>query len=109
MAVTDEEAEAWRLNARALDAGNRQTSMMFGIVVMMIVFQTCFLGWLEYDSRWRYSQQVDRVVMQQQVRVEQRNGSHEGLMERVLKGEFDGNVRRTDGADRGPAGIDNGQ
>ena len=105
MAVTDDEAEAWRLNARALDAGNRQTSVMFGIVVMMIVFQTCFLGWLEYDSRWRYSQQVDRVVMSQQVRVEQRNGVHD-LTERVLKGEFDGKVRRTDGTDRGTSGGD---
>ena len=101
----DDDSKAWHLTAKSIDATNRQTMAMFAVLVMLIVFQTCFLGWLEYDSRWRYNKHVDRVVMSQQVRVEQRNGVHD-LTERVLKGEFDGNVRGTGGGNSETSGGD---
>jgi cell division protein FtsX len=105
----DDDDKAWRLTARSIDATNRQTMAMFCILAMMIVAQTCFLGWLEYDSRWRYGQEIRRVVtMSQNVRVEQRTGLQEDLQERVLKGEFH-DVRRIGVGHREATGSDHSQ
>lgn len=88
----DDDSKAWHLTAKSIESTNRQTTAMFCVLVMLIVFQTCFLGWLEYDSRWRYGQEIKRVVMSQSVSVQ--NGEHENLTSKILK-DMQNDVRGT--------------
>lgn len=102
----DDDSKAWHLTAKSIESTNRQTTAMFAVLAMLIVFQTCFLGWLEYDSRWRYGQEIRRVVMSQSVSVQ--NGEHENLTERLFR-EKKNDVRGTVGGHSASGREDSGR
>jgi len=112
------ETKAWIYAGNAINSHTNETRSMqwFTLTVMSSMLAAVLatnilllVYTIRSDSRAeeRHAESMKTVQMIQQVRVEQRNGSHEGLVERVLRGEFNGNVRRVDGANQPPAGVDN--